>query len=1293
MSGAEHESRLAPGFHSLEVLHRGAASTLYRALRDGTREPAALKVMRDESGAAEIERLRELARLPGVVRVLGRGRTFSGRIFVAMEYCTDGDYAINLRRRHPLPVEEVVRVGSAVATALEAVHAKGLLYHGIEPSNMLKFGDAAVLTDAGDVLPMDTAPPVPEPDPDAIVHAPPEVLRGEGVGPASDLYRLASCLWTLLAEYPPFADGAHAPIDPFAYRDRALVDPPPEPPRADVPRALWPVFERALAKDPADRFASAAEFRAALRLEIRVTAPAPVRRRPEERAEDPGAAVAAGAAAAPEAAAPAGQETAPTAPEAPAPAAPDAPVTAAVPEGQGPDEAAYGPVPQAPDAHGGAAGVGADVAATGGHVTRVDPAPQESAGGAPTDPGPHARAADAAEAEPEPAAAFDGGPRPAEGPGAADRPQEAYQTHGAPAQEADSASAGAAAVGEWPLATGDGVPPIGEVLPGDDLVAEATSWQSAWAVQEAEAAEPETAVEAAWAAPDEGADTALGNGVYGSGAAPVAGDGPAVAEDPPTGEGASAVGAFPDSEDAGQAAGTAEGFGQADQPASATAEDREPPVGGAPPGEGAPGAGVEETWAHPPGDYAWPAGEGVAPDGEPGGQSASGGYDTPPGQGRAVSPAAGAEDDEPVRTAATGEYAAPVGEPAPARGSEVGDDRNPAAETETDPADASGQEAPGTGVEETWADPSAGYTSPASEHSAADDEPAWQSVSGEYGAQADAEPPGPVAGGVEGEGAWAAASEYAAPVPDPDPGVGVEPEVDADRNPAAASETGYADSSAEQTAMWPPEPVAEEPSAGGAVPGREASGAGAEKTWADATGGYASPADEGAGPSDEPARQPAPGEYGAPAGGEQARRDDDGGAAEGAGAVDGPAWQSATGDYGAPVGAGEPGPVAGGVEGEGAWAAASEYAAPVPDPDPGVGVEPEVDADRDPAAASETGYADSTVEQTAMWPAEGADDGAHVGREADYGAAEETSAAASGGYVLPAEPPRPGADGADAPVDGPGAVHGAEEAAAWAAASGGHAVAAAAPPAPRLGETPAAPAPTDPAAPVGGTGPQWPMGEQHSEGAWTGPQRPGAAGTGPYAAGAAASAAGGGSGPYPSSGAGTPGRDADPYAPPLPPLPPPPSKRSGSSRGPLYIAVGAAAVTVVAVAVGAVAVVGAGGDDEAGQSPPAGGESGPPPSAADVEELAPTDVTMDDSGTTVVLEWTDNTGGTASHHVVGGPIGTTPVNLADVEPGETTATVNGLNAGQEYCFVVLAVLSVEEIGRSEETCTQRAEEG
>ena len=144
-------------------------------------------------------------------------------------------------------------MGSAVATALEAVHAKGLLYHGIEPSNMLKFGDAAVLTDAGDVLPMDTAPPVPEPDPDAIVHAPPEVLRGEGVGPASDLYRLASCLWTLLAEYPPFADGAHAPIDPFAYRDRALVDPPPEPPRADVPRALWPVFERALARFPGDR--------------------------------------------------------------------------------------------------------------------------------------------------------------------------------------------------------------------------------------------------------------------------------------------------------------------------------------------------------------------------------------------------------------------------------------------------------------------------------------------------------------------------------------------------------------------------------------------------------------------------------------------------------------------------------------------------------------------------------------------------------------------------------------------------------------------------------------------------------------------------------------------------------------------------------------------------------------------------------------------------------------------------------------------------------------------------------
>ncbi|MDT0302516.1 protein kinase domain-containing protein [Streptomonospora wellingtoniae] len=290
MSGAEHDSSLAPGFHSLEVVHRGAASTVYRALRDGSGEPAALKVMRDDGGEAEIERLRELARLPGMVAVLGRGRTSSGRAFVAMDYCPDGDYAANLRRRHPLPVEEVVRAGVSAASALHAVHEQGLLYHGVEPGNLLRCPDGAVLADAGAVRPAGEPFPAPGPDPDAVLHAPPEALRGESAAPASDVYRLASTLWTLLAGYPPFGEGPDQErVDPFDYRDKALGAAPPRLPRADLPGALRPVFGRALAKAPDERYATAADFAAALSGDA-VAHAAPAGERAPEPEPDPGAA-------------------------------------------------------------------------------------------------------------------------------------------------------------------------------------------------------------------------------------------------------------------------------------------------------------------------------------------------------------------------------------------------------------------------------------------------------------------------------------------------------------------------------------------------------------------------------------------------------------------------------------------------------------------------------------------------------------------------------------------------------------------------------------------------------------------------------------------------------------------------------------------------------------------------------------------------------------------------------------------------------------------------------------------
>ena len=260
---------LVPGFHSLEVLHRGAASTVYRAVPDTGGDPVAVRVLRGPDGDAESERLRRVSGVPGVVRVVGHGATTSGRPFVAMEHHGGGDYGRILGERHPLPVEEVVRVGLDVAGALAGVHALGLLHHAVEPSHVLAGKEGAVLAGTGSVLPGGALPPPIGPRTGALLHAPPEAVRGEPPTAASDVYRLAATLWELLAGRPPFGDGAEASADPFGYRERVLGGGPPGPPRPDLPAPLVAALARALDGDPGNRFADAEGFAAALAADAR----------------------------------------------------------------------------------------------------------------------------------------------------------------------------------------------------------------------------------------------------------------------------------------------------------------------------------------------------------------------------------------------------------------------------------------------------------------------------------------------------------------------------------------------------------------------------------------------------------------------------------------------------------------------------------------------------------------------------------------------------------------------------------------------------------------------------------------------------------------------------------------------------------------------------------------------------------------------------------------------------------------------------------------------------------------
>jgi len=88
-------------------------------------------------------------------------------------------------------------------------------------------------------------------------------------------------------------------------------------------------------------------------------------------------------------------------------------------------------------------------------------------------------------------------------------------------------------------------------------------------------------------------------------------------------------------------------------------------------------------------------------------------------------------------------------------------------------------------------------------------------------------------------------------------------------------------------------------------------------------------------------------------------------------------------------------------------------------------------------------------------------------------------------------------------------------------------------------------------------------------------------------------------------------------------------------------------------------------------------------------DKAPTGVTLNDRGSSVVISWTDHTGNAAPHYVVGGPRGASPRAMAQVEKGITGVTIEALNPETDYCFTVIAVISVDEVARSGQVCTNR----
>ncbi|MCZ2858788.1 serine/threonine-protein kinase [Blastococcus sp. VKM Ac-2987] len=181
--------------------------------------------------------------------------------FLVMEFVEGQPLVTILHEEGRLPVDWTLHVLGQSADGLSAAHRAGVVHRDIKPGNLIVRPDGVVkLTDFGIAQARDAAPLTRT---GMVVgtaqYLSPEQAQGMEVNAASDVYSLGVLGFECLAGVRPF-DGASQVAIALAHINR-----PPPPLPADIPPAVRLLIERALAKDPADRFADGGAFADAVR--------------------------------------------------------------------------------------------------------------------------------------------------------------------------------------------------------------------------------------------------------------------------------------------------------------------------------------------------------------------------------------------------------------------------------------------------------------------------------------------------------------------------------------------------------------------------------------------------------------------------------------------------------------------------------------------------------------------------------------------------------------------------------------------------------------------------------------------------------------------------------------------------------------------------------------------------------------------------------------------------------------------------------------------------------------------